>query len=69
MTSKELYELIDYFFSRNLFQKNDMTTLVMDDREGRCTVDTFYPFESMRVGLQNVVYQRPEKKKVSQVSG
>ena len=47
--------LIDYFFHRNLFYKSDKTTLVMDDREGWRTIDTFYPFESMRVGLQNVV--------------
>jgi hypothetical protein len=47
--------LIDYFFSRNLFYKSDKTTFVMNDREGWRTVDTFYPFESMRVGLQNVV--------------
>ncbi len=52
---KAFQPLIDYFFSRNLFYKSDKTTLVMDDREGWRTVDTFYPFESMRVGLQNVV--------------
>lgn len=29
--------------------------LVMDGKEGWRTIDTFYPFETMRVGLQNVV--------------
>lgn len=48
--------LIDYFFSRNLFYKStDKDTLVLNCREGWRTIDTFYPFEVMRVGLQNVV--------------
>ena len=48
--------LIDYFFKHNLFYKStDKTKLVIDEREGCRTIDTFYPFEPMRVGLQNVV--------------
>ena len=48
--------LIDYFLNRNLFYKStDKNTLVLNCREGRRTIDTFYPFEVMRVGLQNVV--------------
>jgi hypothetical protein len=29
--------------------------LILDAREGWRTIDTFYPFEVMRVGLQNIV--------------
>lgn len=48
--------LIDYFLNRNLFYKStDKDTLVLNSREGWRTIDTFYPFEVMRVGLQNVV--------------
>lgn len=48
--------LIDYFFNRNIFYKStDKTSLVLPNREGWQTIDVFYPFEVMRVGLQNVV--------------
>lgn len=48
--------LIDYFLNRNLFYRStDKTQLVIGGREGWRTIDTFYPFEPMRVGLQNVV--------------
>lgn len=48
--------LIDYFLNRNLFYKStDNNTLVLNFRESWRTIDTFYPFEVMRVGLQNVV--------------
>lgn len=48
--------LIEYFLNRSLFYKNtDKQALVLDSREGWRTIDTFYPFEVMRVGLQNVV--------------
>ncbi len=48
--------LIEYFFNRNLFYKStDNSTLVLNCREGWRTIDTFYPFEVMRVGIQNVV--------------
>lgn len=48
--------LIDYFFNRNIFYKStDKTSLVLSTREGWQTIDVFYPFEVMRVGLQNIV--------------
>lgn len=48
--------LIDYFFNRNIFYKStDKTSLVLCNRDGWRTIDVFYPFEVMRVGLQNVV--------------
>lgn len=48
--------LIDYFFYRNIFyQTTDKTALVLNNREGWRTIDVFYPFEPMRVGLQNVL--------------
>lgn len=48
--------LIDYFLNRNIFYKStDKTALVLDCREGWRTIDTFYPFEVMRVGLQNII--------------
>lgn len=48
--------LIEYFFRRNLFYKStNPAELVINAREGWRTIDTFYPFEPMRVGLQNVI--------------
>ena len=48
--------LLDYFWNQNLFYKTDNpNTLILNAREGWRTIDTFYPFEVMRVGLQNIV--------------
>lgn len=47
---------IDYFVNRNIFYRTtDENKLVLDERIGWRTIDTFYPFEVMRVGLQNVL--------------
>jgi hypothetical protein len=51
-----LNKLISYFWKHNVFYRtNDLTTLVLNCREGWRTIDTFYPFETMRVGLQNII--------------
>ena len=48
--------LIAYFINRRLFYKStDADALVLNVRSGWRTIDTFYPFEAMRVGLQNIV--------------
>jgi len=48
--------LADYFFNHNLFYKStDRNTLVLNCREGKRTIDTFYPFEVTRIGIQNVI--------------
>ena len=48
--------LLDYFWNHNLFYRTDNpNTLILKAREGWRTIDTFYPFEVMRVGLQNIV--------------
>ena len=48
--------LLDYFWNHNLFYRTDSPeTLILNAREGWRTIDTFYPFEVMRVGLQNIV--------------
>jgi len=48
--------LLDYFWNHNLFYRtNNPKTLILNAREGWRTIDTFYPFEVMRVGLQNIV--------------
>ena len=48
--------LIEYFRRHNLFYRtDDLKTLMLDGRAGWRTIDCFYPFEAMRVGLQNVV--------------
>ena len=48
--------LIEYFWKHNLFYRTDNPkTLILNIREGWRTIDTFYPFEVMRVGLQNIV--------------
>jgi len=46
--------LLDYFWNHNLFYTMDNPeTLILNAREGWRTIDTFYPFEVMRVGLHN----------------
>lgn len=48
--------LLEYFWNHNLFyRKDDSKTLILNNREGWRTTDTFFPFEVMRVGLQNIV--------------
>jgi hypothetical protein len=48
--------LLDYFWNHNLFFRTDNpNVLILNAREGWRTIDTFYPFEVMRVGLQNIV--------------
>lgn len=48
--------LAAYFFKRSLFYKGtEPTTLVLDARNGWRSIDTFFPFETARVGLQNVI--------------
>lgn len=49
-------DLLQYFWKHKIFYKsNDQSTLMINAREGWRTIDTFYPFEVMRVGLQNIV--------------
>jgi len=49
-------DLLKYFWKHSLFYRsNDLSTLVLDGREGWRTIDTFYPFEVMRVGIQNII--------------
>jgi len=49
-------QLLDYFWKHNLFYRtDDPNTLILNAREGWRTIDAFYPFEVMRVGLQNIV--------------
>ena len=48
--------LVNYFWNHNIFYKTDKPdTLVLKAREGWRAIDAFYPFEVMRVGLQNIV--------------
>jgi hypothetical protein len=48
--------LLDYFWNHKLFYRTDNPdALILNAREGWRTIDTFYPFEVMRVGLQNIV--------------
>lgn len=52
----EVTGVADYFLRRNLFYRSDdLTQPVLDMRPGWRIQDTFYPFEVMRVGVQNVV--------------
>jgi len=49
-------DLLQYFWKHKIFYKsNDQSTLMLNAREGWRTIDTIYPFEVMRVGLQNIV--------------
>jgi hypothetical protein len=48
--------LLQYYWKHKLFYKStDLSSLILNAREGWRTIDTFYPFEVMRVGLQNIV--------------
>lgn len=48
--------LLEYFWNHRLFYHSDNPDMLMlNCREGWRTIDTFYPFEVMRVGLQNIV--------------
>lgn len=48
--------LLKYYWKHNLFYKStDKSALILNAREGWRTIDTFYPFEVMRVGLQNII--------------
>jgi hypothetical protein len=47
---------LEYFWNHNIFYKStDLSSLILDQKIGWRTIDTFYPFEPMRVGLQNMV--------------
>lgn len=44
-------ELLNYFWNHNFFYRTDNPeTLILNAREGWYTIDTFYPFEVMRIG-------------------
>lgn len=48
--------LVDYFLKRDIFYKsNDKTQIITNEREGWRIIDTFHPFEPMRVGVHNIV--------------
>jgi hypothetical protein len=48
--------LLQYYWKHKLFYKStDLSSLILNAREGWRTIDTFYPFEVMRVGIQNIV--------------
>ena len=48
--------LIDYFWQHRLFYKKIAPDkLMLDGRAGWRNIDTFHPFEPMRVGLHNVI--------------
>jgi hypothetical protein len=49
-------DILKYYWKHNLFYKSmDLTKLILHVREGWRTIDTIYPFEPMRVGIQNMV--------------
>lgn len=49
-------KLLDYYWQHNIFYKaSDLHTLMLNVREGWRSIDVFYPFEVMRIGLQNLV--------------
>jgi len=48
--------LINYFWKHKIFYRtDDLSVLVLNARKGWRSVDTFHPFEAMRVGLHNIV--------------
>jgi hypothetical protein len=48
--------LLKYYWEHNLFYRStNKSALILNAREGWRTIDTFYPFEVMRIGLQNII--------------
>ena len=48
--------LLDYFWNHKMFYRtSNPDALILDASEGWRSIDAFYPFEVMRVGLQNIV--------------
>ncbi|MGI6238408.1 MAG: hypothetical protein ACOYI5_02140 [Christensenellales bacterium] len=48
--------LLSYFWNHKLFYRSDRPDeLILQARAGWRTIDTFFPFEVMRVGLQNII--------------
>lgn len=48
--------VLTYFWKHNIFYRtSDLTALVLNERTGWRTIDTFHPFEAMRVGLHNII--------------
>ena len=48
--------LLSYYWKHNLFyQSADLAKLILDAKIGWRTVDTFFPNEVMRIGIQNIV--------------
>lgn len=49
-------KLISYFWNHHLFYRRDnLEELILNSRQGWRTIDTFFPFEVMRIGLQNFI--------------
>jgi hypothetical protein len=49
-------KLLDYFLARDIFYRRDESrALILDGRPGWRIIDTFNPFEPMRVGIHHVV--------------
>ena len=49
-------DLLQYFWNHKLFFKtSNLSSLIINAREGWRTIDTFYPFEVQRIGLQNII--------------
>ena len=49
-------DLIRYFLDRNLlFRRDNLEKLILDEKEGGRNSDVFYPFEPMRIGIQNIM--------------
>lgn len=47
--------LLDYFLRRDVFYKSDKITLVVDGKAGWRYIDNFFPVESMRIGLPQIM--------------
>jgi hypothetical protein len=48
-------ELAKYFMSRDVFYRSDREALVLEGRPGWRSIDSFFPPEPMRVGLEQIV--------------
>ena len=50
-------KLLDYFMNRKVFYRSDSPdTLVLRDRPGKRIIDNFFPAESFRVGLPQMLH-------------
>jgi hypothetical protein len=48
--------LVEYYWKHKIYYRtSDLNELILNGKSGWRTIDTFYPFEVMRVGIHNII--------------